>query len=596
MATLAQTVANQYSSKSQLSAGIITTCWVFSLVWTMLFVSCPFPSDAWQKKSRFYARIIACACLCIELVTIRRGLLANAIVNAALSFLVFAIHFRSVFWGGQNHWIRPPSLAVFRDALSRIFRPGLDHSEEHDPEQSAPGFCSGLAATIWATWFAVSSASMFLQDQLSYDSATQTCANTQSQRAYIFVTCLGTFQLTFINAVTLPLLYIDVLIHHIHWQGSTQLALVSRFAELSWKQYQYTSDEWREMELLAAGSEGEVHLAQLFPRRGASRVVCVKVPHLDGLEALEEVLEETAVLIHIREGTEELDHIVPLIGFCLDMPYVATILEYSNGGDLCHRLAEMRLTETRGDDDTSMEMNKPPTMGGASGAVIELDSEQYSAPTRTPAHARALLRQRVQWAYEVACGLKVLHGLLVAHLDLKTDNVLLHDENESGLLQDVRASITDFGCALVVPAQRETTEDGVLEHVGANTGTLAFMAPELYMAGSSSEVQIRCDPFAADMYSFGFLLLESVCFEREPLCRRSVAPKDMDMNLSPELAAGELDGEWGQVPGRLEDLVRACWSQVAAQRPSIAEAVGVLETCLAKDFGDSWSGHRLFAM
>ena len=58
------------------------------------------------------------------------------------------------------------------------------------------------------------------------------------------------------------------------------------------------------------------------------------------------------------------------------------------------------------------------------------------------------------------------------------------------------------------------------------------------------------------------------------------------MNLSPELAAGELDGEWGQVPGRLEDLVRACWSQVAAQRPSIAEAVGVLETCLANDFGD----------
>ncbi len=44
--------------------------------------------------------------------------------------------------------------------------------------------------------------------------------------------------------------------------------------------------------LIAAGSEGEIHLAELVgTHKSEAKSVCVKVPHLDGLDALDGVLE-----------------------------------------------------------------------------------------------------------------------------------------------------------------------------------------------------------------------------------------------------------------------------------------------------------------
>ena len=73
----------------------------------------------------------------------------------------------------------------------------------------------------------------------------------------------------------------------------------------------------------------------------AEEVVC-KLPHLDGLEGLSCVLAEAAVLMTIQERVQSeiaLQHLVKFVGFCLELPTVAVLLQYCNGGTLLHRLS-----------------------------------------------------------------------------------------------------------------------------------------------------------------------------------------------------------------------------------------------------------------
>ena len=114
------------------------------------------------------------------------------------------------------------------------------------------------------------------------------------------------------------------------------------------------------------------------------------------------------------------------------------------------------------------------------------------------------------------------------------------------------------------------------------------------MSGSHREdVQLRCDPFAADVYSFGFLLYSwygkcfgvvpeacaSVTFEREPRCRAEAL--DCDYNelllVAPTLESHEMDGPWGSPPVELQELVAGCMSQEPKLRPKAGEIVSALE-------------------
>eukprot|EP00657_Telonema_sp_P-1_P009000 TRINITY_DN3191_c0_g1_i1.p1 TRINITY_DN3191_c0_g1~~TRINITY_DN3191_c0_g1_i1.p1 ORF type:complete len:200 (-),score=25.10 TRINITY_DN3191_c0_g1_i1:124-723(-) len=196
---------------------------------------------------------------------------------------------------------------------------------------------------------------------------------------------------------------------------------------------------------------------------------------MDGLDGVEDMLTEAAILIHVQEnlGEEGLRYIVPFVGFCMQIPTVALLLEYCEGGDL-----QQRLADSRG--------SCPPQMG--QGVVVELDSHVELSSNA----ALEQLRVRVEWALQVAQALNALHSIGVAHMDVKTDNVLLTDD---------RACLTDYGCALAdVPHVKHGSQ---LTHVKAETGTLAFMAPEL---AADSDVLVPCDPFACDIFSFGFLL------------------------------------------------------------------------------------------
>ena len=90
--------------------------------------------------------------------------------------------------------------------------------------------------------------------------------------------------------------------------------------------------------LLAAGSEGEVYTAHLH---GHEELVCLKKPWLTGKEGLDDMLSEAALLMHLQQQDNK-EHIVGLVGFCVNLPTVAVLLPYCNGGDLLHKLAAHR--------------------------------------------------------------------------------------------------------------------------------------------------------------------------------------------------------------------------------------------------------------
>ncbi len=88
------------------------------------------------------------------------------------------------------------------------------------------------------------------------------------------------------------------------------------------------------------------------------------------------------------------------------------------------------------------------------------------------------LRTRLQWAKDVAVGLRDLHTLKLAHRDLKPDNVLLFTKPERTV-----AKIADLGLAKHADASRMSTE----------RGTRRYMAPEVRVSGLGYDE--RCDVF-----------------------------------------------------------------------------------------------------
>lgn len=122
---------------------------------------------------------------------------------------------------------------------------------------------------------------------------------------------------------------------------------------------------WVDGRIIGEGGAGAVFLAKLVnPKSDAfilrDEFVCVKVPWLDGDCALEEVLEEASAHIQIqerlrrRDARSGCDHIVPFVGFCCELPTVALISKYLAGGDLMHKLRDLK-KEAGLEDQTETE-------------------------------------------------------------------------------------------------------------------------------------------------------------------------------------------------------------------------------------------------
>ena len=168
---------------------------------------------------------------------------------------------------------------------------------------------------------------------------------------------------------------------------------------------------------------------------------------------------------------------------------------------------------------------------------------QQHGPMR-PADAAAVLRQ-------VLAGLAYAHGEGVVHLDIKPENVLIHEDALRGPLEragEGTVKVTDFGLGKADNAMLQQGGGGagnsIVFSADLNSpagqqiaGTLDYMAPEQRRPGAAVDGR-------ADLYACGVLLFEMLTGERPA---GTDLPSDINKAVPPHL-----DDAFRQSYARLE--------------------------------------------
>lgn len=166
------------------------------------------------------------------------------------------------------------------------------------------------------------------------------------------------------------------------------------------------------------------------------------------------------------------------------------------------------------------------------------------------ARRKISLQQKMQIQTDVASGLAYLHQCKppIAHRDLSSGNVLL-DEH-------LRAKVADFGLSRKINARMSKLP-----------GNRFYMAPEVLMGTCEYSIEM-------DIYSFAIVSWEMYQRKRpfqgykayqlmEEVCRNQLRP---NMPLHKSIC-----------PRGLQKLIRKCWHQDPAERPSAKEVINVIE-------------------
>ena len=166
--------------------------------------------------------------------------------------------------------------------------------------------------------------------------------------------------------------------------------------------------------------------------------------------------------------------------------------------------------------------------------------------------------------YDIASGFYYLHQYIV-HGDFKSLNVLLSN--------DLRAKISDFGTSYLKGVS-STTVSMKQKYSGQQaTGTLLWMAPELFEDGA---VNTR----ASDIYSLGMvfweILVRKVPFEgvKQELLYFKI--KEREGEKIPEEYVSEYP--------TLCALIQKCFQRNPTKRPKIAEVMKYMEQ-IKEEFG-----------
>ncbi|KAG1369829.1 putative Leucine-rich repeat receptor protein kinase MSP1 [Cocos nucifera] len=279
--------------------------------------------------------------------------------------------------------------------------------------------------------------------------------------------------------------------------------------------------------IIGDGSFGFVYKARL----SSGTTVAVKRLSADAFHGFREFRAEMETLGRLHHP-----NLTRILGYCISGADRLLIYEFLEHGSLDHWLHE---SDSRDSTDSVS-----------------------SSPLPWPI--------RVQIVRGVAVGLAFLHEECrprIIHRDIKSSNVLL--------AVDFGARIADFGLARVVDVSRT--------HVSTQVaGTMGYMPPE-YKEGLTAAT------VAADVYSFGVLMVETATGERPNLLRRLEDGKQVCLvrwtrRMVEERRVMEvLDAKMGKEGVREEEVKRylevayRCTHENPRKRPTMVEVVSLLD-------------------
>jgi len=196
---------------------------------------------------------------------------------------------------------------------------------------------------------------------------------------------------------------------------------------------------------------------------------------------------------------------------------------------------------------------------------IQIVSEKLASDLESRLHggAHIPLTQRMQWAKEAAQGMAWLHGNdpPIIHRDLKPANMLLDEHG--------RVKVCDFGLSHFM-------EEGLYDR--EPKGTPLYMAPEVMR---KEEISI-----GVDIYSMGIIIWELLTQE-DPFSNHS----DYQVFVDAVCNLKERPPIPSWCPDKLRSLIKSCWSENIAERPSMAEIVSamdpIIEDCALIEFQES---------
>ncbi|GMH34435.1 hypothetical protein BSKO_02269 [Bryopsis sp. KO-2023] len=193
----------------------------------------------------------------------------------------------------------------------------------------------------------------------------------------------------------------------------------------------------------------------------------------------------------------------------------------------------------------------------------------------------------LRWAIQVAEGVQYMHTSTtpVVHRDLKAANVLITDPNPC--LASVK--IADLGLAAELDPQASVSSNGASasmdaadpfssvsdspRQLTARTGSYVYMAPEVYLGQEYDE--------KADIYSLGVLFLEMFTGKLLSDMVLKIRSYDNAKRFACCVANGFPLACPQSFPRDIAELLQACWSRKAEQRPSASQVISMLESIRA---------------
>jgi len=197
------------------------------------------------------------------------------------------------------------------------------------------------------------------------------------------------------------------------------------------------------------------------------------------------------------------------------------------------------------------------------GSIRDMILRQMDSPHRKVYTKVDALR----WLLDIARALHYMHSRspCVVHRDLKPENIML----TSTVASKATAKLTDYGLHCLI-AREGTDSDDVYQLTG-NTGSLMYMAPEVF----------RLEPYneKTDVFSF------AVNFWELFNCSLMIA-RITNMGTQEEIyqyACGISNGIRPIIPAswppRIATLVSSCWDPYPHLRPSFRDIIQQLEEC-----------------